>query len=99
MGGTRLQQAIELRAHGDFATVLGGLTETETAFSGRQRCRNGRRKAQEEQIRQEQLATAKAALRAEQSISGSVGPDDGGCSGHHDRAVPEGQKPSRSVPS
>jgi WD40 repeat protein len=60
--GTRLQQAIELRAHGDFATVLGGLTEEETAFLDASLLEH-ERKAQEEQKRQEQLAMAKAALR------------------------------------
>ncbi len=60
--GTRLQQAIELRAHGDFATVLGGLTEAETAFLDASVLER-ERKAQEEQKRLEQLATAKAALR------------------------------------
>ena len=52
--GTRLQQAIELRARGDFLTVLGGLTEAETAFLDasvlEREC-----KAQEEQKRQDQL--------------------------------------------
>ncbi len=52
--GTRLQQAIELRAHGDFLTVLGGLTETETAFLDASVLER-KRKAQEEQRRQDQL--------------------------------------------
>ena len=60
--GTRLQQAIELRAHGDFAAVLGGLTEEETALLDASVLER-ERKAQEEKKRQEQLATAKAALR------------------------------------
>ena len=52
--GTRLQQAIELRARGDFLTVLGGLTEAETAFLDVSVLER-ERKAQEEEKRQEQV--------------------------------------------
>ena len=65
--GTRLQQAIELQAHGDFATVLGGLTEAETSFLDASVLER-ERKAEEEQRRQQQLVKLELARVEAQAL-------------------------------
>lgn len=56
-GGTRLAQAEELHARGDFRTVLGGLTAEESQFLDASRDLHNRREAQEaERVRREREA-------------------------------------------
>ena len=65
LSGTRLAQALDMRARGDFAAVVGGLGETETKFLDASAALRDRRRQEEQERRQRELVQAQA-LAAEQ---------------------------------
>ena len=65
LSGTRLAQALDMRARGDFAAVVGGLGETETKFLDASAALRDRRRQEEQERQQRELAQAQA-LAAEQ---------------------------------
>ena len=65
LNGSRLGQALEMRARGDFVTIIGGLPETETQFLDASAALRERRRQQEQERQQRELAQAQA-LAAEQ---------------------------------
>ena len=60
LGGSRLAQALEMRARGDFDTVLGGLSETETQFLDASAALRDRRRQEEQERQQRELTQAQA---------------------------------------
>src|SRR5439155_22981945 len=65
LSGSRLGQALEMRARGDFDTILGGLAETETQFLDASAALRERRRQEEQERQQRELAQAQA-LASEQ---------------------------------
>lgn len=68
LGGSRLAQALDMRARGDFLTVVGGLGETETQFLDASLALRERR-AQEEQLRQQRELEAAQRLAQTQKLA------------------------------
>jgi WD40 repeat protein len=68
LSGSRLAQALDMRARGDFVTVIGGLAEMETQFLDASLALRERR-AQEEQARQQRELEAAQRLNAVQKIA------------------------------
>src|SRR5206468_3511974 len=65
LSGSRLAQSLEMRARGDFDTLFGGLSETETQFLDVSAALRDRRRQEEQERQQRELAQAQA-LAAEQ---------------------------------
>lgn len=68
LGGSRLAQALDMRARGDFITVIGGLAEMETQFLDASLALRERR-AQEEQARQQRELEAAQRLAQTQKLA------------------------------
>jgi len=68
LSGTRLAQALDMRARGDFATVVGGLGETETRFLDASVALRDRR-AKEEQTRQQRELEAAQRLAEARTLA------------------------------
>jgi WD40 repeat protein/uncharacterized protein YecT (DUF1311 family) len=68
LSGTRLAQAVDMRARGDFATVVGGLGETETRFLDASVALRDRR-AKEEQTRQQRELEAAQRLAEARTLA------------------------------
>jgi WD40 repeat protein len=66
LSGSRLGQALEMRARGDFVAVIGGLSEMETQFLDASAALRDRRRQEEQGRQQRELATARA-LASEQT--------------------------------
>ncbi len=60
LSGSRLGQALEMRARGDFDTLVGGLSETETQFLDASAALRDRRRQEEQERLQRELAQAQA---------------------------------------
>jgi WD40 repeat protein len=69
LSGSRLAQALDMRARGDFVTVVGGLGETETQFLDTSAAARDRHRQEEQERQQRELAQAQA-LAAEQKKRG-----------------------------
>jgi hypothetical protein len=70
LSGSRLAQALDMRARGDFVTVIGGLAEMETQFLDASLALRERR-AQEEQARQQRELEAAQRLAQTQKLAAS----------------------------
>lgn len=70
LGGSRLAQALDMRARGDFVTVVGGLGETETQFLDASAALRDRR-TQEEQLRQKRELEAAQRLAEARTLAAS----------------------------
>jgi WD40 repeat protein len=57
--GTRLEQALEMRARGDFDTLFGGLSETDTQFLDASAADRDSRKQEKEERQQRELTQAR----------------------------------------
>jgi WD40 repeat protein len=68
LGGTRLAQALDMRARGDFPTVVGGLGEIETQFLDASVALRDRR-AKEEQTRQQRELEAAQRLAEARTLA------------------------------
>ena len=68
LSGSRLAQALDMRARGDFATVVGGLGETETRFLDASVALRDRR-AKEEQTRQQRELEAAQRLAEARTLA------------------------------
>jgi len=66
LSGSRLGQALDMRARGDFVTIFGGLSETETQFLDASAALRDRRRQEEQEREQRELAQAQA-LATEQA--------------------------------
>ena len=62
---SRLTQALDMRARGDFTTVVGGLSETETQFLDASEAHRNRLKQEEDERQQRELAQAQKLAEAE----------------------------------
>jgi WD40 repeat protein len=60
LSGSRLGQALDMRARGDFVTIFGGLSETETQFLDASAALRDRRRQEEQERQQRELAQAQA---------------------------------------
>ena len=69
LAGSRLSQALDMRARGDFNTVVGGLGETEAQFLDASAALRDRRRQEEQERQQRELVQAQA-LAAEQKKRG-----------------------------
>jgi WD40 repeat protein len=72
LGGSRLAQALDMRARGDFVTVVGGLGETETQFLDASTALRDRRAVEEQARQQRELEAAKRLAEARTLAAGRL---------------------------
>jgi WD40 repeat protein len=72
LGGSRLAQALDMRARGDFVTVVGGLGETETQFLDASAALRDRRATEEQTRQQRELEAAQRLAEARTLAAGRL---------------------------
>jgi WD40 repeat protein/uncharacterized protein YecT (DUF1311 family) len=72
LGGSRLAQALDMRARGDFVTVVGGLGETEAQFLDASVALRDRRATEEQTRQQRELEAAKRLAEARTLAAGRL---------------------------
>ena len=72
LGGSRLAQALDMRARGDFVTVVGGLGETETQFLDASTALRDRRATEEQARQQRELEAAKRLTEVQKIAAGRL---------------------------
>jgi hypothetical protein len=72
LGGSRLAQALDMRARGDFVSVVGGLGETETQFLDASTALRDRRATEEQARQQRELEAAKRLTEVQQIAAGRL---------------------------